>query len=201
MPKNRKEYLKRYRSKNKDKLKKQFKEWRKENKAERKEYMEKWRKENKEHIYQYQKNWDKENKDKRKGYDAMRDKEKIKEIRRKGYQKHRLKRLKDMKKYQKTKRGKEVSKTTQRNRRAKMKNIIHDFSTKEWLSKLAETKGICPECKLFVGVENLTLDHIHPISKAENGQVYTIKDVQPLCRGCNSKKGNKIAVVGSKNGR
>ena len=49
---------------------------------------------------------------------------------------------------------------------------LHDFSTKEWLAKLQETNGVCPGCENFVGIDKLTLDHIHPISKAENGQIY-----------------------------
>lgn len=77
-------------------------------------------------------------------------------------------------------------------RYARMKNIIHDFSTKEWLDKLAKTRGFCPKCKKYVGIWNLTLDHIKPVSKAKNGWVYTIDDVQPLCRNCNSKKKDKI---------
>lgn len=80
------------------------------------------------------------------------------------------------------------------NRRAKLKGIIHDFSSAEWLAKLQATKGVCPDCNRFVGVENLTLDHINPISRAREGQIYTINDVQPLCKICNSKKGDKEMI-------
>ena len=85
-----------------------------------------------------------------------------------------------------------------RKRRARINCIIEDFSNKEWLEKLTLTKGICPECKKYVGVHKLSLDHIYPISLAYKiylitniKRIYTIDDVQPLCLICNIKKGNK----------
>ena len=77
-------------------------------------------------------------------------------------------------------------------RRAKLHEVIHDFSYEEWESKKEATKGICPSCNKFVGVNKITLDHIMPVSKAPNGLIYTIKDITPLCRMCNSSKNNKI---------
>ena len=53
--------------------------------------------------------------------------------------------------------------------------------------------GTCPECKKITSEGNpMCLDHIIPISKAPKGMVYKIDDVQPLCRQCNSSKGDKI---------
>ena len=86
----------------------------------------------------------------------------------------------------------EVSRRNVRKRRARENNIIEDFSNAEWLQALKNTFGICPCCNKYVGIAHLTLDHVTPISKAEQGKVYTIKDVQPLCRSCNSKKKDKI---------
>ena len=79
----------------------------------------------------------------------------------------------------------------QQKRRIKSKFLIHDFTDEEWLKKLKATKGICPECHIFVGIKNLTLDHRPPISKVKKGFVYTIDDVRPLCKKCNSKLGNR----------
>ena len=79
-----------------------------------------------------------------------------------------------------------------RKRRARKNNIIETFSDKEWLQALKNTFGICPKCNKYVGIHKLTLDHIHPISKAKQGQIYTIDDVQPLCKNCNSKKQDYI---------
>lgn len=76
-------------------------------------------------------------------------------------------------------------------RRIKKNKMIHNFSYNEWQKKLKATKGICPNCKKYIGIENLTIDHIYPISKAKEGHIYNLKDVQPLCKRCNSKKGAK----------
>ena len=67
-------------------------------------------------------------------------------------------------------------------------NIVETFSDKEWLQALKNTFGVCPRCNKYVGIAHLTLDHITPISKAVQGKVYTIKDIQPLCKSCNSRK-------------
>ena len=84
-------------------------------------------------------------------------------------------------------------------RRARENSIIHDFSNKEWLQKLKNTFGVCPKCNKYVGIWKLTLDHIYPISRAYKDylktgvkRIYTIDDVQPLCRGCNGGKRDKV---------
>ena len=85
----------------------------------------------------------------------------------------------------------EIRRQSIRRRTARMNNIIHDFSTNEWLAKLKATNGVCPKCNRFIGIEHLELDHIWPISKAKQGQVYNINNVQPLCKSCNSRKKDK----------
>jgi len=87
------------------------------------------------------------------------------------------------------KRNPEMRRKFQRKYIARKSNIIETFSNEEWLQKLKDTFGVCPKCNKYVGIAHLTLDHIYPISKAEQGQIYTIDDVQPLCHGCNSSKG------------
>lgn len=84
-------------------------------------------------------------------------------------------------------------------RNAMKKGSLHKFSLKQWTEKLERTKGICPMCKKFVGVKNLELDHIFPLSKAYKDyqktgkkKSYEIRDIQPLCRKCNNKKADKI---------
>jgi 5-methylcytosine-specific restriction endonuclease McrA len=75
---------------------------------------------------------------------------------------------------------------------AKINKIIHSFTYDEWIVKRNATNGICPSCNIFVGTDKLTLDHIFPVSKAEKRRIYTINDVQPLCKICNCVKNSKI---------
>ena len=99
------------------------------------------------------------------------------------------------KSYRQTKKGKKAYEKLNRKRRAKLNSIKETFTMDEWNKKLDETKGVCPGCNKFIGKHKLTLDHIHPISKAEEGRVYTISDVQPLCKGCNSRKGIRESFI------
>jgi 5-methylcytosine-specific restriction endonuclease McrA len=78
-------------------------------------------------------------------------------------------------------------------------NIIHAFTGEQWLQKVKDTNGICPKCKINIGIDKITLDHIYPISKAnkdffETGikRIYAIDDVQPICSSCNSSKGDRV---------
>ena len=73
-------------------------------------------------------------------------------------------------------------------RNERMNKVEHNFSFYEWWGMVLETKGICPGCKVDVGLYNLTMDHIVPVSKVPEGFVYTIKDIRPLCKPCNSSK-------------
>lgn len=75
--------------------------------------------------------------------------------------------------------------------RLRRRTIPHTFTPAQWQAKLSATRGICPGCKKNVGISKLTLDHIKPISRAREGDTYTIDDVQPLCLPCNSSKGGR----------
>lgn len=106
--------------------------------------------------------------------------------------KNREKVLETQKAYKKTTYGRLVSIVSNAKRRARINNIIHEFTYKQWKRVVLNTKGICQRCGRYVGYEGMTLDHIYPISKAEKGRVYTINDIQPLCLACNIAKFNKI---------
>lgn len=93
--------------------------------------------------------------------------------------------------YWKTPKGKLKSKINKLKRKNK---VIHDFTYDEWMELVKSTNGICPRCNDNVGIYNLTLDHIIPISSVPIGTIYTIDDVQPLCKSCNCSKNDKISV-------
>ena len=98
--------------------------------------------------------------------------------------------IEHMKEYYHSPNGKKSRRKGMLKRLERMDGVIHDFTFYEWQEKVLETKGICPECKENVGINKLTLDHIVPVSKAPEGFTYTIKDVTPLCKSCNSSKSN-----------
>lgn len=95
-------------------------------------------------------------------------------------------------KYYKSLNGKLASKKGNHKWRAKENNISYSFTSEEYDKKLNSTHGYCQICKEDIGIDNLTMDHIIPISKAKIGSVYTIDDIQFLCRNCNSSKSNKV---------
>jgi 5-methylcytosine-specific restriction endonuclease McrA len=86
----------------------------------------------------------------------------------------------------------EIARMSVTRRIARLHNVVHAFTVNEWISKKNATNGICPLCNILVGIDKLTLDHVFPISKAEEGRVYTINDVEPLCLSCNCSKNAKI---------
>lgn len=87
--------------------------------------------------------------------------------------------------------NKEKRNLYERRRKAKKRGAIELFTNEQWLKKLEKSNGICPTCKKFVGMGRLTIDHTPPISKIQEGFIYTIKNISPLCASCNSKKNNK----------
>ena len=87
-------------------------------------------------------------------------------------------------------------------REARLNNVIHSYSFDQWKEKLISSNGICPNCNIQVGIENLSLDHIYPLAKANEDylktgikRVYTINDIQPLCISCNSKKRDNVLKI------
>lgn len=110
------------------------------------------------------------------------------------YKKWKNKNVLKLKQYKKKYRNenKESIYTSNKLREKRLKSVCILFSKNEWLSMKYSTVGICPACDNFVGIKNITLDHIYPISKAKAGRTYTIKDIQPLCLPCNMKKGTSL---------
>ena len=77
-------------------------------------------------------------------------------------------------------------------RRARIRGSIGNFTFASWQT-LKEKYGYqCLMCKLSEPIISLSIDHIIPISK---GGKHDISNIQPLCRGCNAKKSNKILCL------
>lgn len=91
-----------------------------------------------------------------------------------------------VKAYMKTPKGKAIAAIQVSRRRTISKQ--GDLTPNQWLS-IKYQSPICPMCGRFVECENLTLDHIIPVSK---GGQHTRSNVQPLCRSCNARKGNRV---------
>ena len=102
------------------------------------------------------------------------------------------KRKVSLKRYTNSGKGKENSMRASIKRRSNKKKIKHNYTYIEWMQKKKNTFGVCPRCNKWVGINKLSLDHIIPITKVPEGFTYTINDVQPLCRSCNSSKNNRI---------
>lgn len=69
------------------------------------------------------------------------------------------------------------------------KKEIGKITNTQWQLKLVEFQNGCAFCGTK---ENITIDHIIPLSK---GGTNDVDNIQPLCRSCNSRKGNKILKI------
>lgn len=94
-----------------------------------------------------------------------------------------------IRRYNKTKKGREVSRNRVRNRRAKLAQVKNTLTAREWQEVLKQYDCKCVYCG---SSKNIEMDHIIPISK--NGP-HTKNNVIPACRRCNSKKSNKAPLV------
>lgn len=75
------------------------------------------------------------------------------------------------------------------NRRALIKGSVGHFSLGDWIHLKEIYNYTCQMCGLCDSEITLTRDHIIPISKGGHNM---IGNIQPLCRGCNSSKRDKI---------
>ncbi len=204
MYRKRKESNKRWRDKNKEQINIKAVEYRKNNLEEvRKKNREYGRLKEYEKARGYHKKWYQKNKEavrvkSKETYDKniMNPVWKQKELLRcrLKYKKFKEKYKESRKKYYKTQNGRMNMRKHVWDRRAREKEVVHLFTKEQWIDKLKKTKGICKSCMKNVGENNLTLDHINPLSKAKKEEIYTIDDIDAICKSCNSKKSNKLIV-------
>lgn len=71
------------------------------------------------------------------------------------------------------------------NNRAQRLGLSGRISRDEWIEVCHKYGNKCAHCKRALP---LTMDHIKPLSR---GGKHSIDNIQPLCKPCNSSKGNR----------
>jgi DNA-binding XRE family transcriptional regulator len=81
------------------------------------------------------------------------------------------------------------------NNRAKTLGVVGQITLQDWLNILMPTEGICPACKVQVGFERLSIDHIRSLKCGGTNERHNIA---ALCKPCNCRKngGFKLTVDG-----
>ena len=77
----------------------------------------------------------------------------------------------------------------EKRRKARKRGNGGSYTFDEWENLKAQYNWTCPCCKKAEPEIKLTVDHIIPLSR---GGSNNIENIQPLCRGCNSKKRTKV---------
>jgi 5-methylcytosine-specific restriction endonuclease McrA len=61
-----------------------------------------------------------------------------------------------------------------------------------WARLSKRARELQPFCSWCGATEDLTCDHVRPVSRGGKTKRVTLADVQVLCRACNSAKGNRL---------
>ena len=72
---------------------------------------------------------------------------------------------------------------SQENIRREKEKARHLRQTAWWMRKMRE--GVCHYCGKKVGIKNLTMDHVIPLSRGGKSQK---GNIVPSCKECNNKK-------------
>ncbi len=203
LDKRRQQKLKSY-HKNKEKHKEQRKQYRAtpEVKEYHREYMRNWRKEKPEKVNRYNQKWRDKNREKfrtwqKQYWNRPENKKKKSEYDKKWRENNKERKSIRDKNYRANNRDKDRKnglKKYYRKSRAK-----GTFTLEEWKNKKKEFNYCCARCGISeIELLNqtgggLTVDHIIPLSRG--GSNY-IRNIQPLCRSCNSKKHTKVKRYG-----
>jgi 5-methylcytosine-specific restriction endonuclease McrA len=159
---------------NQEKIKLSNKAWNKANPEKMKEYYTKWKNNNLEKIKTYSRTWYKNNLEKRKIY-------------RKLWYKNNLEKVKLSNAiWKRNNPNKRLAHSA--NRRAIKRNAPGNGITgKQWEELLDKSGGVCYYCG--EQKENLTMDHVMPLSK---GGAHDIINIVPACLSCNCSKGTQL---------
>jgi 5-methylcytosine-specific restriction endonuclease McrA len=87
-------------------------------------------------------------------------------------------------KYFKTEKGRIADRRGQHKRRSKVQDA-GTYTNEQWQERLAEYNYCCAYCYKPFPVNELTVDHMQPISR---GGTNTIDNLVPACKSCNSRK-------------
>jgi 5-methylcytosine-specific restriction endonuclease McrA len=85
--------------------------------------------------------------------------------------------------------------TTGQNTRARKFGEIGEITSKQWHEILKQHNFSCAICG---SKDDICIDHIIPLSR---GGTNTKDNIEPLCRSCNSKKGNSTETQKATSGR
>lgn len=153
-----------------------YKKYYQENKEKIGGQKKKYREKNKEYYIEYSKKHRTENK------------EHYSEYHKKYYIENKNKRMDYRKKWRKANPEKVAS--YKQNRRAKEAGNGGSFTEQEWKDLKKKFGNICLKCVISEDEVTLAADHVIPLSKGGGSD---IKNIQPLCKSCNSSKGTKSA--------
>lgn len=162
-----KELMKCWRENNKEQIKEQTKQYYENNKEQKREYYKNRTNHRKEYEEQYRKNHKEINSDYQKQY-----REKNKTQRNQYYEKNKDKIYLS-------------SRLSDHRRKAFKKQLPKNYTIAEWNICIKHFLNQCAYCGK---VDNLTQDHFIPLSKCGE---YTINNIIPVCKSCNSSKSNK----------
>ena len=186
------------REENKEQLLEQSRRYYQENKNKCSRYSKEYIQNNKEYLKRYKANYYKNNKDTKVKEYKLKNRRNILESKkeynathtedRKSYRKiyHKEnKRIINEKKKEFRNNNPEVVRRDSQIRKARFKKLPREFTVKQWEQCEGHFLNECCYC----GVETkLTQDHFIPLSK--NGE-YTVNNIVPCCKTCNSSKNNK----------
>jgi 5-methylcytosine-specific restriction endonuclease McrA len=99
-------------------------------------------------------------------------------------------RKKALSKYFTTDKGKAADKRNKYKRRTKVQDA-GTYTNEQWQERLAEYNYCCAYCYKPFTIEQLTVDHMIPLSR---GGTNTIDNLVPACKSCNSRKKDKTPL-------